>query len=311
MRNLKSLLIAGVALAGLAWPAAAQWYGGAYPYNSPPPYGYGGPSYARPLPRDVIVERLEDRGFEDVGRPRFDGSVYVVEATSRRGGAVRLVVDAFDGHIIRQTPLTVARLDDDEGFDIDGYAAPRGRYNAPPPEMPNAPRWRQGEPDGLPRREAARPVEPEVVAPPSAAPRSRPTDPRLAPDAPATSARPTEPEPQREARRPSSPEAGVPSGGVEGVNPDSKRAVKPTPKPKVDAAAKPEKPVDGPAPGARTSPAAPAPSTAAKPLQTKPATATAEAGERKVRVIEGVTPMNSGQQASPAPQNNVEAAPKP
>ncbi|NNM71297.1 hypothetical protein [Enterovirga aerilata] len=311
MRNLKSLLIAGAALAGLASPAAAQWYGGTYYNAPPPPYGYGGPAYARPLPRDLIVERLEDRGFEDIGRPRFDGSVYVVEATSRRGGAVRLVLDPYDGRILRQTPLTIARLDDDDLFDIDGYPAPRSRSVSPPPEMPNAPRWRPGEPEPVPGRQAARPVAPELD-PPSPARRTRPADPRLAPDSPAAS-RPAEPEPRREARRPAGPEPGLPSGGVDGVNPDARRAAKPAPKPKADVAARPEKPAEPQAPAARTSPAAPAPSTATKPDATPaaPGPATAEAGERRpVRVIEGVTPMNSGQQSTPPPQNN-EAGPKP
>ena len=314
MRKTKYLLVVGAAVAGLASPASAQWYGGSSPYNAPPPpYGYGGsPAYDRPLPRDVIVDRLEDRGFDDVGRPRFDGSVYVVEAMSRRRGPVRLVVDAYDGRLLRETPLAVARLgrDYDDGIDIDGYAAPRRGAALPPPEMPNAPRYRPESPEDLPRREALRPAEPDIVAPrPSG--RSRPADPRLAPDAPAIGSRSSEPQaPRREASRPSSGlEAGDPSVGVEGVNPDSRRAPRP-------AAAKRDtapKPADAAAPAVRTSPSAPAPSTAAKPEEKKPvpAPATAEAGERKVRVIQGVTPLNSGAQSSPAPQNNVEASPKP
>ncbi|MGA0597080.1 hypothetical protein ACO2SS_18620, partial [Enterovirga sp. CN4-39] len=171
-----------------------------------------------------------------------------------------------------------------------------------------------------------RPAEPTFDAPAPRAP--RPADPRLGPDAPAAAARPTEPpEPRREARRPTGSEAGVPSGGVDGVNPDRKSVAKPEPKPRpavaakpdasADPTAKPDKPTEKttPAkPAARTSPAAPAPSTVAKPADKKPGKpgpTTAEAGERKVRVIEGVTPMNSGGlQSTPAPQNNVDAGPK-
>jgi hypothetical protein len=312
MRKTKYLLVVGAAVAGLASPASAQWYGGSSPYNAPPPpYGYGAGAYGRPLPRDVIVDRLEDRGFDDVGRPRFDGSVYVVEAMSRRRGPVRLVVDAFDGRLLRETPLAVARLgrDDDHGIDIDGYAAPRRGAALPPAEMPNAPRYRPDIPDDHPRRDALRPAEPDIVAPrPSG--RSRPADPRLPPDAPAIGSRSSEPqEPRREASRPSSSlEAGDPSVGVEGVNPDSRRAPRPAAKRETAP-----KPADAAAPTVRTSPSAPAPSTAAKPEEPKPAPApaTAEAGGRKVRVIQGVTPLNSGAQSSPAPQNNVEASPKP
>jgi hypothetical protein len=308
MRNLKSLLVTGVAaLAMVAQPAAAQWYGGGYSYNAPPPpYGYGDRD-ERPLPRREIVDRLEDRGFEDIGRPRFDGSVYVVEATSRRGGAVRLVVDAFTGRILRQTPLSMARLEPfDDGLEIDSYASPSRRGAYPPPEMPNAPRYRPGDLEGGLDRQAARPAEPDAAVP-APGPRSRPADPRLAPEAPGANALPAEPEPRREARRPASPDVGVSPGEVQGVNPDSRRATTPAPKPKTDLATKP---ADKPAPAspvARTSPSAPAPSTPPRPAS--PGPTTAEAGERKVRVIEGVTPMNSGQQASPAPQNNVEAKP--
>jgi hypothetical protein len=316
MRNLTSLLIAGAALAAASLPAAAQWYGGSYRYNAPaPPYGYGGPSYARPLPRGVIVERLEDRGFEDVGRPRLEEDVYVVEATSRRGGAVRVVVDAYDGRILRQTPLSVARLDplDD---DIDGYAGPR--RDGSPPEMPNAPRWRPGDPEPLPR-EAARPAEPDIVAP-APGPRSRPSDPRLAPsEEPSAAGRAAAPELRREASRPANPDPVLPPGEVQGLNPDGRRGARPAPTakpPGQETAAKPDRPTEKPmTPAVRTSPSAPAPSTAARPDEPKPVTPgpnTAQAGERKpVRVIEGVTPLNSGQQSTPAPQNNVETGQKP
>jgi hypothetical protein len=258
----------------------------------------------------VIVDRLEDRGFDDVGRPRLDGPVYTVEASSRRSGPVRLVVDAYDGRVLRETPLAVARLgrEYDDGIDIDGSAAPRRGAGWPPAEMPNAPRYRSEYPEDLPRREAVRPVEPEMGMPRSGG-RSRPTDSRLAPDAPAAVSRsPDTQEPRREASRPSGLEAGIPSGGVDGVNPDSRRAARPAAKPNVAP-----RPADAAAPMTRTSPSAPAPSTAEKPEERKPVPgpATAEAGERKVRVIQGVTPMNSGAQSSPAPQNNVEAGPKP
>jgi hypothetical protein len=314
MRNLTCLLVAGAALASASLPAAAQWYGGSYRYNAPPPpYGYGGPSYSRPLPRDVIVDRLEERGFEDVGRPRLEEGVYIVEATSRRSGAVRVVLDAYDGRILRQIPLSAARVDplDDE---FDGYARPR-RGGYPPPEMPNASRWRPGEPEPLPR-EAGRPVEPDIITP-APTPRGRPNDPRLAPsEEPSGAGRAAAPELRREAARPVNPETALPPGEVQGLNPDGRRAARPAPKPPGEAAVKPDRPVEQPLPPpARTSPPAPAPSTASRPDGAKPVApgpSTAQSGERKpVRVIEGVTPLNSGQQSTPAPQNNVETSQKP
>lgn len=310
MRSPKFLL-AAAALAGLSAPAGAQWYGG-YTYNAPPPpYGYPDPAYRRPLPRDVVVERLEDLGFDDVGRPRFDGDVYVVEATGRRAGPVRLVVDAYSGRILRQSPLGMARLGPDEfGSDLDGGPGP-GRRAGPSrfDEMPNAPRFRDPPVEAAPLQEAARPPEPGTVAPPPGVDRSRPADPRVAPDA---IARPSEGERTRqEARRPAEPDAAAPpaAGGLYGVNPDRKAGAKPAPKPKESVAAKP---ADAPAqrPAAKAAPDAPAPGAVPTREELKPVPpgqSAEAAGERRpVRVIQGVTPLNSGggQQSSPGPRNN-------
>lgn len=305
MRNLTSLL-AAVALVGLAAPASAQWYGG-YGYNAPPPpYGDPAPAYGRPLPRDAIVERLEDRGFDDVGRPRFNGNAYVVEATSRRTGPVRLVVDAFTGRVLQQSSLSVARLGPDEyGSDLDDTPAPRRRAGPSPyDEMPNAPRFRDTPVEAAPLRDAARPAEPPLAARPGDG-MARPADPRLAPEA-----GPRAPEPertQREARRPAEPSAAASpsSGGLYGVNPERKAASRPAPAPKENVAAKPaDLPVQRPA--SRTAPDASGAAAKREDLKPVPPSGAAEAGERKpVRVIQGVTPMNGvGQQSSPAPQNN-------
>ena len=63
----------------------------------------------------AIVWRLNDRGFTEIGRPRFDGRAYVVDAESPNGGRVRLVVDARDGAVIGRVrlgpPLPPARVD--------------------------------------------------------------------------------------------------------------------------------------------------------------------------------------------------------
>lgn len=47
-----------------------------------------------------VVRRLQNRGFAEIGRPRFDGQAYVVEATHPGGSRVRLFVDAYDGALL-------------------------------------------------------------------------------------------------------------------------------------------------------------------------------------------------------------------
>ena len=209
MRDLRFLLLASAALALAGSPAAAQWYGGPpgpYLYNTPaPPYGSRGPASDRPLPRSVIMDRLEAQGFDEVGRPRFEGEVYVVEAISPAGQPVRLVVDAFDARILRRVALGAPRLDDLDDDDTDPpprnpRSAGRGGFGLPD-EMPNAPRYRPGEPDASDtplRREAGRPVEP--IAPVETAPLGPPTQ----------LGRPAEP--RREAGRPAEPAAPAEAG---------------------------------------------------------------------------------------------------
>ncbi|MFD0937216.1 hypothetical protein ACFQ12_18805, partial [Methylobacterium trifolii] len=52
------------------------------------------------LPPRVVAWRLAERGFSEIGRPRFDGRAYVVEALGPNGARVRLFVDAEDGAIL-------------------------------------------------------------------------------------------------------------------------------------------------------------------------------------------------------------------
>ena len=62
----------------------------------------------------AVAWRLSERGFSGIGRPRFDGRAYVVEAFNPNGARVRLFVDAQDGAILgRQRlddgPVVIAR----------------------------------------------------------------------------------------------------------------------------------------------------------------------------------------------------------
>lgn len=57
------------------------------------------------MPPRAVVWRLNNRGFTEVTRPRFDGRAYVVEATGPYGDRVRLFVDGRDGAVLGRQRL--------------------------------------------------------------------------------------------------------------------------------------------------------------------------------------------------------------
>ncbi|MFL5207778.1 MAG: hypothetical protein ACJ8CC_01360, partial [Microvirga sp.] len=108
----RALVAAGLLGAGLA-PASAQWFGGLSGYAE------------GPLPPTAIMRSLMQRGFIEIGRPRFDGAVYVVEGVNARGMRLRLVIDAFEGGVISRTRLDAPLLPPaDVGRDRSARAAP-------------------------------------------------------------------------------------------------------------------------------------------------------------------------------------------
>lgn len=305
-------------LLGSSLPGSAQYYyGPAYgppaygpppayapppaygPYNAPPPpgreygRGYQGDEFApprapRPLSARAVIDRLEDMGYEDVGRPRFTGTLYVVQATGPGGVRQQIVVDAIRGVILNRTvaPAPDYPAGGPQGRRYGGHPLDTDGLSREPTEV--TPRR------APPRREAARPARVESEPRPSAQPAPEgdalpaPADPRLAPSAepsPRTSApRPFEGRsaPKQANRGESRPETPPKESGARpfGLNP-----VTPDPKP---AAAEPRK---------AAQPAAPAkkPVAEARPMPDKP-----------VRVIQGVTPLASGESRSQA-----EGAPAP
>ena len=163
------------------------------------------------LPPRVVAWRLADRGFSGVGRPRFDGRVYVVDATGPTGVPVRLLVDPVAGAIIgRQrlgAPETYARLEHPApgfGWTEDEAAAPRRVVRPAPVEdtpVLRLPRRPAGEvarpeanPDGLNPDAAGRTGAPRKVAraTPAKPPELRPAL-RTSPEAPAPKVAPAEP----------------------------------------------------------------------------------------------------------------------
>jgi hypothetical protein len=293
-------------------------------YNRPPPVFRGND---RPLPPYVVVERLEAQGYEDVGRPRYNGSVYEVEATGLSGARVRVVVDAFRGHVVDRYAISRGWRNEDRGWFGNNVRPPE---EAPPPRRyTNRPGPDDDLQDFLDR--PARPVEPRLgpetrieTAPlPDARIETRPSQPPRSADLP----RPAEP-----ATPALRPQESAPAGKVEGLNPETgkapeaakpaatrhERASRPEPNRQYEAArtdAKGSKPAK-PAPSegsAAVSPPAPAPAvgpqdkpaeakpavTAEKPAE-KPAAEAAPRPDKPVRVIQGVTPMNP-ETATPKP----------
>lgn len=105
------------------------------------------------MPPRAVVWRLNDRGFTEVTRPRFDGRAYVVEAESPNGGRVRLILDPRDGAVLGRVRLSEPLV--------------------PPPLRVDRPRGPYGwtEEDVAPRRREA-----ERTIPPSDIPYGRTPD---------------------------------------------------------------------------------------------------------------------------------------
>jgi len=124
--------------------ASGAWAQGVY-YERRPVYVYE----PEPLiPPRAVAYRLMDRGFGEIGRPRFDGRAYVVDATNPAGDRVRLHVDARDGAVIGRERLGEAYFPTVRpGRSAAGYGwteedGPRrsrdGERLVPPADIPDA-----------------------------------------------------------------------------------------------------------------------------------------------------------------------------
>ncbi|MFL5006462.1 MAG: hypothetical protein ACJ8DK_14075 [Microvirga sp.] len=297
----RALLAAGLLGAGLA-PASAQWFG-----------GFGG--YAeRPLPPTAIMRSLMQRGFIEIGRPRFDGAVYVVEGVNARGMRLRLVIDAFDGGVISRTRLDAPLLPPaDVGRERSARAAPLRGELEPDFDDDLAPRGRslgqdfgreridRGDLPPPPGARRAERIEPPLAGPLGAEP------PRLLP--PNAAVRPAEPRPsvgaepprRREAKKPDpagrQPATALPGKAKGAAEP---QAVAPAPPTPVEAAK--------PAPSPPTA-AAPPPVSAPAPAAPAASEKLSEAPQRTVRVIDGVAPVvppaSEARKAAEEPKSDI------
>ncbi len=291
----RALVAAGLLGAGLA-PASAQWFG-----------GLGG--YAEgPLPPTAIMRSLMRRGFIEIGRPRFDGAVYVVDGVNARGMRLRLVIDAFDGGVISRTRLDAPLLPPaDVGRDRSARAAPLRGELEPDFDDDLAPRGRapgqdfgreridRGDLPPPPGARRAERIEPPLAGPPGAEP-PRPVPPNAA--GPPSRARPSAPSRRAGARRKSPIR-----------RPGSRRRrsrARPRPRPSRRRSRRRRRPPSRPQsprlrpPTAAAPPPVSAPAPDAQPVAPAASEKPAEAPQRTVRVIDGVAPVVP--QASAAPK---------
>jgi hypothetical protein len=63
-------------------------------------WGWGGYQQHRPLPKQVIRDRLRDQRFHDFEDWQFRDGYYRVRAEDRYGHDVRLLINAFNGRIL-------------------------------------------------------------------------------------------------------------------------------------------------------------------------------------------------------------------
>lgn len=304
--RLSLALAAGLAAA--ASPASAQVFfrpfahGFSYEYEAPRP------SFPPPAPLIEEEEALSPRevaraaraqGFEPVGRPMRNGEVYVIEAQDGRGRRARLIVDAYDGAILRrfvnadglvgERPLTRRRFAEpaldaqmpearapDAGAPrvIEGVG-PKSSRKATEVETPKPRRAREAAaPRHEPRAAPARPVAPRPTGP-TAGPAAA-----ASPPAPPVAAAPAAPQ-----RRPEPPKPIAPGPGAEAPG-----AIPPPPfmAPPQPEAAKPAAP-DASKPVAQA-PRAAAPATAAGPASTLPPVAPLDDAAPPVRSTPSVPP---------------------
>ena len=294
-----------------AMPAAAQWFG------------------EEPMPPQAIARIAARHGFTGFAPPRLAGDVYIVNAVTADGARVRLVIDAFNGRILRPLgaaqeltpPRSVGRLrpwdyTPDEDFEDEPrrperFRGPRDSEDLLPPRPIGRPpafgerasRERDIdadreyiEPYRLPGAERPLRSEPPLRMEPSPERRSaRVGEPAREPNLVAP-ARPRGP------NRAGSPPAATPAPAVEAPEPQPEAkpaATAAVPTPAVQpsdppAPAAPASAPPGPAPGASGSDSQAKPQPAAPrapPAAAAPAATASTSPPSKVRVIEGVTPV--------------------
>jgi hypothetical protein len=247
------------------------------PQTSGAQYGYGG---GGPLSPGEIVDNLADEGFDEITRPRLNGPVYLVTATGPRGLRLNLVLDAYDGRILRRQVL---RYEDPPLIPPRDVGVPGLRSVEPPPQ---ARAWRgaplYNAPDDVEDR-AALPMPPGAVysvpvPPPGMPPLREAARPPPGEDMPSQPA-PSAPQPSR--RPPKAVSTTDPLVAPPAAKPAEVPRLEPKRAPAANTLALPPAAA---LPAPKAAPPAPAaPDSAAQP----------QAGQSRtgVRIIGGVTPV--------------------
>jgi hypothetical protein len=176
----------------LSESAQAQVYVGPPPVYAPPPRIYVAPPVHAPgLPPGEVLIRVRAAGLTPLTRPARRGGVYLVLASDRMGGQLRVVVNAYNGRIMRAVPAH------DPRFAYQPARPPAAIPGAPPPPAPRVHAARPELKDPPPGTRTRRWAGPAANAAPPA-PRTGETDnPRLAGAPPAI-----DPAPRRSAKTP-------------------------------------------------------------------------------------------------------------
>jgi hypothetical protein len=124
------------------------------------------------LPSYEVVTIVRSTGLEPHGRPVRQGPVYALRAVDPAGEEVRVVVDAYDGRIVKVIPLTEPR-----------YAMPLMRPPFGPAPRPMAMIPDEGLDDFTPASPGGRPLPPGSpgIVPRETAAQARPPLPRPRP----------------------------------------------------------------------------------------------------------------------------------
>jgi hypothetical protein len=132
----QNMILCGALLAlglGTITTANAQYYVGQRIYEAAPRI------YDPGVPPSEVMAIVRSAGLAPLSRPVRRGGAYVLTAASRGGNQVRVVVDAYEGDILRVSPLYAAGRD--EGPRITYERDPRfdgGVPPVPPRSVPGA-----------------------------------------------------------------------------------------------------------------------------------------------------------------------------
>lgn len=120
-------------------------------------------------PGQVVHLLRERHGFQEIGRPERDGPVYLVQGIDRRGLAVAVVIDAFDGEILSRDRIAgrpAPRPPAEPGGLRPDARTEAGKAVTLPPARPST----LMAPQGMAQAPvaAAKPLEPALAYPPPA-----------------------------------------------------------------------------------------------------------------------------------------------